>query len=387
MFQCTKEKYILLNLVLLMYIITHQLILAYDSEEDNYRNKRAISIDQDFKWTFPIKYYVNVGVNPTYVIQATRYITSHTCIRFQRVYSLINATGLNFVSDQGCFAFVGRVEINTTQEVAVGRGCSSQGWIQHMIGHSLGLLHEETRPDRGKYVKIYRYNARQNKLNDFLIDIRNKVRTYNFKYDFGGLMHSNKTTRTKNGRKTIDPYNKNFYQTIGQKDNLSFNELKTLNYYYCNHKCPHKFKCDNRGYINPNNCNVCKCPTNYSGYKCQLITSSSIGCPRVYIRATERPKIIKIRGIKNCYHQIKTTRGFKIRMVLKNANLPKGLNCKPNNGLEIKFFKDKTVSGNHFCGKRRNVVIRSRGYHVSFHYKGINKNHFIVLEHRRVRGL
>uniref|UniRef100_A0AAF5D9N1 Metalloendopeptidase n=1 Tax=Strongyloides stercoralis TaxID=6248 RepID=A0AAF5D9N1_STRER len=384
MFQYIKKKYVLLNLILLISLTASRLVTEFENDNHKYIIKRAISADQDFEWTFPINYFIGPGVNQDYVIQATRFITSHTCIRFKRVFSLANATGLHFVSDQGCFAFIGRVENTTTQEVAVGKGCSDLGWIQHMIGHSLGLLHEETRPDRGKYVKIYRHNIVPKKLRDFNIDIKRKVKTYNFKYDFGGLMHSNKTTRTKNGKKTIEPYNKKFYQTIGQKINLSFNELKTLNYYYCSKKCPFKIKCDNRGYQNPNNCNVCKCPTNYSGHRCHLITPSSHGCPRVYIRATAHPKVIVIRGKKNCYHQIKTTRGFKIRMVLKAANLPKRKNCTPDKGLEIKFFKDKTVAGNHFCGIRRNVVIRSRGYHVSFHYHGIIRKHFIILEHRRL---
>uniref|UniRef100_A0A0N5C131 Metalloendopeptidase n=1 Tax=Strongyloides papillosus TaxID=174720 RepID=A0A0N5C131_STREA len=357
-----------------------------DSEEEFLRDRRAILKKQDFFWKFPINYFISPGVNKESVAKAINFIQSETCITFKQVYDLQTAIGLNFVSDQGCFAFTGRVENTTTQEVGVAKECSTPGWVQHFIGHSLGLFHQEVRHDRGKYVRILRKNIRPKKWRDFKLNRKPKVITYNFKYDFGGLMQSNKTAKTRNGRWTIQPYNRNYFQTIGQTTRLSFNEIKTLNYYYCSRRCPKKLKCDNRGYTNPKNCNLCKCPRIYAGNRCQRIAPSSPGCPRVYIRSTERPKIILIRGIKNCYHQIKTTRGFKIRMVLLEASLPKTKLCTPDQGLEIKFFRDKTVTGNLFCGIRRNVVIRSKGYHVSFHYRGTQPFHFIRLLHQRVRG-
>uniref|UniRef100_A0A0N4Z424 Metalloendopeptidase n=1 Tax=Parastrongyloides trichosuri TaxID=131310 RepID=A0A0N4Z424_PARTI len=393
-------SYFLFILLILLYqysMFSPSTDYIYDEDneevtEDNYddssseRDKRAILTLQDFDWTFPIQYYINVGVNEANVEEAVAYIVNETCIRFQRVYTLQGATGLNFISTNGCSSFVGRVEITTTQDVAVGPDCSTVGWIMHMIGHALGMFHEETRPDRGKYVRILKNNILQNRLQAFDIVPLTEAETFNLKYDIGALLHSNDTTQTANGRKTIVPYNKNYHRTIGQDQRMSFNEIKLLNLYYCNNICPQAFTCDNRGYLNPNNCSVCKCPRNYSGYRCHLITRSSRGCPRRYIRSTRRTKTIVIRGRKSCYSQIKTRRGYKIRMVLKNSNLPRARVCPPNRGLEVKFFKDKTVTGNTFCGVRRNVIIRSLGYHVSFHYVGLNRNHFIRLQHKRVTG-
>ena len=48
----------------------------------------------------------------------------------------------------GCYSDVGRKSNHKAQVLNLGRGCTSQGTIQHEILHALGFHHEQVRPDR-----------------------------------------------------------------------------------------------------------------------------------------------------------------------------------------------------------------------------------------------
>ena len=47
------------------------------------------------------------------------------------------------------------------QAVNIGRGCEYKGIVQHEILHALGRAHEQSRPDRNRYVIINTNNIRQ----------------------------------------------------------------------------------------------------------------------------------------------------------------------------------------------------------------------------------
>ena len=59
----------------------------------------------------------------------------------------------------------------------------------HEIGHALGLIHEQTRPDRDNYVDIL-YNNIDNQYDfDFEKWFYPSVLTYDVPYDYGSIMH------------------------------------------------------------------------------------------------------------------------------------------------------------------------------------------------------
>ena len=43
---------------------------------------------------------------------------------------------------------------NRRNDISLGGGCQYLGTTMHEIGHSIGLYHEQSRPDRDKFVRI-----------------------------------------------------------------------------------------------------------------------------------------------------------------------------------------------------------------------------------------
>jgi len=163
-----------------------------------------------------------------------------TCIRFVPAGSNeARSTGHNhyieIFSGQGCYSSVGYN--HRSHKVSIqARGCTLSGIVAHELGHTIGLHHEQCRPDRDSYLNIFLNNVPSKNRFNF-----NKVRgTDNFgmPYDYCSLMHYGATAF--GGRKfTIVPKDLDYLAVIGRSHSrsadLTYTDATIVNKMYgCN---------------------------------------------------------------------------------------------------------------------------------------------------------
>ncbi|VDM48450.1 unnamed protein product [Toxocara canis] len=232
------------------------------------RRRRSFSSDPEAKWIeFPIKYRFHESLalfQITQIINAIEYWQSHTCLTFQNDDK---ATGdfIEFFKGEGCYSMIGR--FGGRQGVSIGDGCERVGTIEHELGHALGLWHEQSRPDASQYVEVLKAFILPSYISDFLERGTDEIDTLGVPYDLGSVMHYGSTAFSADQKSktllTRDP----FYQTtIGQREGLSFYDVKIINEAYCKGKT----ECKNGGYTNPHDCKSCLCPSGFGGAKCEI---------------------------------------------------------------------------------------------------------------------
>merc|ERR1719253_636599 len=87
----------------------------------------------------------------------------------------------------GCYAYVGYIPWWDTAQLQLHpSGCASLGTALHELGHSLGMAHEQARPDRDQYVTIHWDNIQSGKGHNFDL---NEAAYDGVDYDYESLMH------------------------------------------------------------------------------------------------------------------------------------------------------------------------------------------------------
>jgi len=106
-----------------------------------------------------------------------------------------------FTSGSGCSAMVGRA--GGKQLVRLSSLCS-KGAVIHEIGHTAGLWHEQSRTDRGKYIKIRWSNISAGMEFNFQTYVAQGFDGRNVgTYDTHSVMHYGSYAFSKNGKPTI----------------------------------------------------------------------------------------------------------------------------------------------------------------------------------------
>merc|ERR1712048_297835 len=176
-----------------------------------------------------IKFYIDPQISgaSSAIAAAVADYHKHTCIKFQKYSSKPSGPHIFFTTGSGCSSPVGRRSYGNSIRLA--RGCWYKGTVMHEIGHSIGLFHEQSRPDRDNYVTIEWENIQSyakfnfNKLKTDRIDSRGSP------YDYDSLMHYGPKFFSKNGKYTIKTKDPMDQKRLGRRDNFSQIDIKQIN--------------------------------------------------------------------------------------------------------------------------------------------------------------
>uniref|UniRef100_A0A0K0FJ63 Metalloendopeptidase n=1 Tax=Strongyloides venezuelensis TaxID=75913 RepID=A0A0K0FJ63_STRVS len=367
-------------------------------DAENYeRKKRDIIQDDYYRWKFPIKFYIEyddidyVHDNFHYFAQnlfeALEIIQNNTCVTFNRSWIPIqNEQGLNVKIRDFCSSKVGLQHPNKSQDIYLSMNCYGyKAYILHEIGHALGLIHEQSRSDRDKYVSINFNNVDKKEHNNFMKFNFTTNKNYSTSYDYGSLMHYHQDDfAISSGTVVItSKFNKAYNKMMGQRINMTFNDFKKINLYHCN-KCnwvdedgkrnKKNYKhaqCENGGYPHYNNCSKCICPLGYTGDLCQKIISSPKECGNTTFYAKIYVQNLFFEGKKTCYVFIMTDSQKRIKIKIHLSNTLKGKICTENISNQIKYKKDKGNTGLLLCGfNNKNISLKSESNSVLIIYRG-----------------
>ena len=114
------------------------------------------------------------------------------------------------------------------QRVSIGNGCFSLSTVAHEIGHAIGFWHEQSHPDRDKYVNIHQENIKEGL--EYNFDKRTDVNSLGVTYDFKSVMHYRATAFAKFGTATISAKEENL--PFGHVPELSPLDIKQANLLY-----------------------------------------------------------------------------------------------------------------------------------------------------------
>uniref|UniRef100_A0A0N4ZI17 Metalloendopeptidase n=1 Tax=Parastrongyloides trichosuri TaxID=131310 RepID=A0A0N4ZI17_PARTI len=338
-----------------------------------------------YNWTTTIQYKTQRGINFATVSKALSFLHNETCLRFKNVVNFTDS-GLYYINSSKCFSYVGRAFENQSQEIHLTKKCQRFFPILHETFHALGMIHEFGRPDRNDHLVVNKDNIETSALGNFALNNASETLTYNLKFDHGSAMNYNRYTFGKDKQAAIDTKDPHYSQTIGQNTEISFNDIKQLNLHYCSHKCTKNIpSCKTNGYPNPNNCTYCKCPRFFTGQFCEKLINSHQNCSETKRIANDTIASFYLKGAIKCYIRISASKDYKINITVSGYFRHNASVCQPNEGLEVKYYKDKSVSGAIFCGTFGNKIIISEANTTVLGYSGKHKGDILTVSYQRIK--
>ncbi|XP_077991401.1 protein SpAN-like [Glandiceps talaboti] len=179
------------------------------------------------------------------------------------------------IEGNGCWsnmAFTGGLQKISLEKA----NCNSLSVILHEIGHTVGLFHEQSRPDRDRYITIHLENVKQGMGHNFKRRDFSETDTLDMPYDVSSVMHYGPKAFSKDGSITLESTDPEKQQSMGKQQLLTFLDYKIVNEMYgCGQKCSNAVECLYGGYVGPD-CQ-CVCPRGLGGDNCETVVLSS-GC-------------------------------------------------------------------------------------------------------------
>ncbi|KRY47046.1 Zinc metalloproteinase nas-4 [Trichinella britovi] len=209
-----------------------KLITKHKSHGKNFISRTAFK-GMEFRWPNGMVPYIlsdKYGKKSRKVIaRAMQMIQEQTCIRFvpnkkhkYRDYVYIEPI-------DGCYSYIGRV--GGEQPLSLTSNCIQEGVIIHELLHALGFIHEQSRSDRDKYVRVLWQNILPGMESEFEKYSDQDLDNLGFEYDYESIMHYEKEAFSRNGRATLLPL-KSGSELMGQRNGLSAKDILKINKLY-----------------------------------------------------------------------------------------------------------------------------------------------------------
>jgi len=177
---------------------------------------------------------------------------TYSCVNIRQKTSSDNYY-VSIVDGGGCSSYVGMSQRG--QRLTLARGCRISGIVAHEFGHALGFHHEQTRPDRDEYVRIHEQNITPRNRFNFKKYNWQMINAYGVPYDYESIMHYGGRAFSSNRQLTIETLDPKYQNVIGNRQGISFLDVKLINLMYdCNKKCQKK-TCPGDGFVGKD----CKC--------------------------------------------------------------------------------------------------------------------------------
>ncbi|GMT34896.1 hypothetical protein PFISCL1PPCAC_26193, partial [Pristionchus fissidentatus] len=278
------------------------------------------------------------------ISQTLRSFENNTCLRFREQS---NPTGdyMLFARGDGCMSSLGR--LGGAQMVSIGYGCEQMGIIAHELSHALGFWHEHSRPDRDQFLRVNQANMKPGTQSQFVKRSIQDADTQGLPFDYASVMHYAANSYAKSSLLfTLEPSDVLYRSTIGSRSEPSFLDFKHINKLYCSSTC-RALPCQNGGYVDPNNCSVCKCPIGLGGRLCDRVQESVCGMELI---ANSNWRNISYSGSSRCYWRVKAPSPTQhVEFELTHVWFTCAPSC--NEYVELKWHDDLSLAGGRLCCK------------------------------------
>ncbi|XP_041379192.1 nematocyst expressed protein 6-like [Gigantopelta aegis] len=150
---------------------------------------------------------------------------NYTCLTFREATN--ERAKIRFRNGDGCYSRLGRS--GGTQPIALASGCRTKGIVVHEIGHAIGWIHEQARPDRDDFIMVNFNQIPPNWRSQFAKAPAALINDRGVEYDYDSVMHYSGNVF---GSRTIVTKDPKFQNRIGQRQGLSFRDIKLANLMY-----------------------------------------------------------------------------------------------------------------------------------------------------------
>lgn len=199
--------------------------------------KRDAVTDEDYLWpNARVPYVLSNKLSPLAlerIKEAIKDYHKYTCVKFVPRQDSDKDYLYFFSNKSMCYSTVGRA--GGGQKVSIGKGCERKGTVIHEMLHSIGFIHEQSRPDRDKFAKVFQDNIKKRMLHNFKKYPRHIVSALGEKYDFDSVMHYHNKAFSKNGEDTIESL-EDPSRRFGQRVGFSKTDIRQVNKLYPCHK-------------------------------------------------------------------------------------------------------------------------------------------------------